>query len=79
MATTNFVINDLFTFFSGVDPPVPAKTRFHVIRWQYFTEFHIYMVDDFHNMEALTGELYCGIVVLHSTKHKNVDSCTNAI
>ncbi|PVD30508.1 hypothetical protein C0Q70_09775 [Pomacea canaliculata] len=39
----------------GVPDPYKPKTRFDVIRWDYFTETHIYFQDDFTNMKSLTG------------------------
>ncbi len=42
--------------FAGVDPPVVPKTRFEVIRWDYFTETHIYLDNEFTNVRPLIGE-----------------------
>ncbi len=40
---------------SGVDPPNVPKTRFEVIRWEYFTETHVYLDNEFTNIRPLKG------------------------
>ncbi|XP_050418344.1 chondroitin sulfate synthase 2 [Patella vulgata] len=39
----------------GVPEPYKPKSRFDVIRWDYFTETHIYFQDDFTNYKELKG------------------------
>merc|ERR1719193_1486595 len=39
----------------GVQQPAPPKSRFDVMRWDYFTEEHIYLEDDFTNVSPLVG------------------------
>ncbi len=43
-------------FSAGVDPPNVPKTRFEVIRWEYFTETHIFLDNEFTNIRPLRGE-----------------------
>ncbi|ESP02248.1 hypothetical protein LOTGIDRAFT_138772 [Lottia gigantea] len=40
----------------SVPEPYKPKSRFDVIRWDYFTETHIYFKDDFTNLVELKGE-----------------------
>jgi len=40
---------------TGVQAPVKPKSRFDVMRWDYFTEEHIYLSDDFTNVSPLAG------------------------
>ena len=46
---------DSITWPVGVPEPYRPKNRFDVIRWDYFTETHIYFKNDFTNVEELTG------------------------
>ncbi|XP_046326065.2 chondroitin sulfate synthase 2-like [Haliotis rufescens] len=46
---------DSITWPVGVPEPYRPKNRFDVIRWDYFTETHIYFDDDFSNVEELKG------------------------
>ncbi|KAH9518485.1 hypothetical protein Btru_016921 [Bulinus truncatus] len=39
----------------GVPEPYKPKNRFDVIRWDYFTETHIFFQDDFTNVKELIG------------------------
>ncbi|CAH1788052.1 unnamed protein product [Owenia fusiformis] len=39
----------------GIPPPFKPKTRFDVIRWDYFTETQIFLENDFSNVKPLTG------------------------
>ena len=39
----------------GVQDPVKPRSRFDVMRWDYFTEEHIYLEDDFTNVSPLVG------------------------
>lgn len=47
--------NDTLTWPLGVPPPVEPTTRFDIIRWNYFTNTHIYLDDDFTNVRELRG------------------------
>ncbi|RUS82928.1 hypothetical protein EGW08_009312, partial [Elysia chlorotica] len=40
---------------TGVPEPYKPKNRFDVIRWDYFTETHIFFQDDFTNVKELIG------------------------
>lgn len=42
--------------FLGVSPPSRPQNRFDLIRWDYFTETHIYYDSDFSNIRELKGE-----------------------
>lgn len=39
----------------GNQPTSKPSTRFDVIRWDYFTETHIYLTDEFHNVRRLNS------------------------
>lgn len=40
---------------AGIPEPYRPKNRFDVIRWDYFTETHIFFQDDFTNVKELLG------------------------
>lgn len=39
----------------GNQPTSKPTTRFDVLRWDYFTQTHIYLTNEFHNLRKLNG------------------------
>jgi len=57
----------------GVQERVKPQTRFDVLRWDYFTEEHIYLEDDFTNVSPLKGADKEDVdqIIAHSVKMLN--------
>lgn len=47
--------NDSLVWPIGVDPPSRPVSRFDLIRWDYFTETHIFFDNDFSNIREIKG------------------------
>ena len=46
-------------YVTGSDPPSRPNTRFDVIRWEYFTETHIFLDSDSNTIKELQGKQAC--------------------
>lgn len=53
----------------GNQPGNKPNTRFDVLRWDYFTETHIYLANDFTNIKKLSGAEKSDIQVISRKKN----------